>query len=132
MDVSKLRSAKEIQIQQAKERLEQMDQKFWEEQANKIIDAGVKLKKELTPKNEYQALKASLEYEIAEIRYYGYKDILEHPNDLKIIIEKVMAEIQDREQKIKSLKPYSYFKVVKGIDHPFREDGGAEHEQLKL
>ena len=104
MDVSKLRPADDIRLEQAKEKIKAMDNEYWNALAKEIRVAGDIFNNDPSPRTEYEAQKSVLKFEIAEIKYYGYEGIINSPNRQQEITADVLKKIQEKEKQIEVLK----------------------------
>lgn len=96
----------EKQLEKIKEQVDGMDNAFWEQEASKMILARECFEINPNPETELAAEKARIDFEIAEIRYNGYLNILQDPRRSDEIIQRVKAEIKDKLNALRKLGVY--------------------------
>lgn len=91
------------QLQSIQKQLEKMDSSFWNDKIKRMTMAKEHFQLVPGPATELAAEKAVLDFEVAEIRYNGYVAILEWPEKVAEITGKVKAEIEEKQNILKTL-----------------------------
>jgi hypothetical protein len=104
-----------------KRKYEQMDVAYFKKIVDNLVFYGRQFESNRTAENQYLLELAKIELWKAEARYYGYKEILEDPDKLEEVKQRVKEKLDDLELTRKSLiEAMKYLQKKK------------EGEQLKL
>lgn len=94
----------ERQLQSIRKQLDKMDADFWNGKINRMALAREHFELDPSHETELAAEKAILDFEIAEIRYNGYTEILEYPEKVKVITSRVKAEVEEKQKTLRLLE----------------------------